>query len=103
MTDDFQRFLRENSERLEHERNLRGKTLADCGTCGARGYTSPSRIDSDAHGTYFVSQEDCRACAGRGRVEVACSTEQEISAVDREIARLVERRKILLESGRGTR
>lgn len=76
---------------MEHERNLRGKTLAHCKVCKGRGDMNDARSDSDAHGSYWVSATKCTACQARGRFEVPCSPDKETIALRLEIAALRER------------
>lgn len=88
---DFWRVAREAAERLEHRRNLAGKTAATCPACDGERYAEPCRTDYDSYGSYYVPPVDCRACAGRGMVEVPCAPEVEAAAIRREIERLRER------------
>ncbi len=87
--DEFWEHLRLNSERLEHALNLSGKTTAKCEAPKCKnGTTESGHDDWDGNGRYWVEAVQCRACAGRGRVEVACSPELESKAIKIEIARL---------------
>lgn len=90
----LEQIARAGAER-DHCRNLRGKTLARCERCDGRGYTEPSRTDSDAHGTYYVPAVNCWACNFTGRVEVPCSPEVEAVAIQLEIEKLKARMREL--------
>lgn len=92
---DLLKSIRETGRRYEEGLNLKGRTLVKCAVCDGKGYSEPSRTDHDAHGSYWVSQVDCRACGGQRRVEVACAPELEVRAIRNEIARLQARMKEL--------
>lgn len=89
--DAFWSTVREAAARAEHERNLRGKTLGECAMCGGSRHAEPSYVDYDAHGSFHVPAVDCRACAGRGRIEVPCAPNIEVLAIEKEIATWQER------------
>ena len=98
MTDhpDFWKRINETSVRLEHERNLAGKTTAKCTAdrCD-NGVTERGYTDYDSYGSIWRDAVHCRACGGRGRVEVPCSAEMEAVAIEKEIARHKARLKEL--------
>lgn len=83
--DAFWASIRRAASDVEHRLNLAGRELATCPGCDGARHTEPSRIDCDAHGSYYVSAVDCRQCGGRGRVEVACSSETKQAALRKEI------------------
>lgn len=87
--------LRETAERVEHGLNLRGKTRVSCGSCGGKGHSEPSRIDYDAHGSYWVESRPCLFCGGESSIEVDCSPAAEEAAIKREVERLRKRLKEL--------
>lgn len=92
---DFWATIRQAAADVEHGLNLRGKTLAKCLACNGKRHTEPSRTDHDAHGGYYVAAVDCIECRGRGRVEVTCSVEVELAAVQCEIDKLQTREREL--------
>jgi hypothetical protein len=80
---DLLAHCRKVSAQLDYELALRGKTLAKCTACAGRGHSDRGYAAHDAHGSYWVPAVDCRACGGRGRVEVPCSPDVEAAAVQR--------------------
>lgn len=103
---DFWKGIQATSARLHHSLNLAGKTLADCTAEKCKnGITEQGRSDHDEYGPIYREQVYCRACGGRGQVEVACSPELELAAVEKEVAGLQNRarelRKKVKRSGRG--
>lgn len=88
--------LQKTSKRLHHELNLAGKTLARCpGDKCKNGIIEPGYTDYDGYGSIWRDPVQCRVCGGRGQVEVACSPELEIAAINIEIAGLKDRLKKL--------
>lgn len=87
-TPDFWASIRRQAAELEHSMNLAGKTRVKCGACSGTGHREPGRTDWDAHGSYWVPPDPCRACGGAGRLEVKCSPEVEAAAIEREIEAL---------------
>lgn len=97
---DFWAGVKQAAAEHEHACNLRGKTRVKCTACGGTGNREPSRVDYDAHGSYYVPADPCRTCGGEHSVEVACSTEVEAAAVQREIDKLKARMRELKRRAR---
>lgn len=97
---DFWKGMQETAARLEHERNLDGKTLAKCTApkC-VNGVTERGHDAYDGNGRYWEPAAHCRACGGRGQVEVACAPEVEAAAIKIEMAGLRKRLRELERSG----
>lgn len=81
--DDFWACVRDASNRLEHERNLRGMTTAKCQRCDD-GIVEPGRTDYDGHGSFYVEPVRCQRCTN-GRVEVPCAADVQAAAISKEI------------------
>ena len=92
----FWKHLNETFARMEYELNLTGKTTAKCTAdrCD-NGVTERGYTDYDGYGSIWRDAVHCRACGGRGRVEVPCGPEMEAAAIEKEIARLKARLKEL--------
>lgn len=98
---DFWGIIKAVAERMEHDRNMAGKTKAPCAAPGCkRGITEPGYTDYDGYGSIYRQTAYCRACGGHGFVEVACAPEVEAAAIKREIVGLRARLRKLEGKGR---
>jgi DnaJ-class molecular chaperone len=88
---DFWKTLNAAAARVDHELNLRGKTLATCTACNGKRYSEPGYQDYDGYGPIYREPVVCRACGGRGQVEVPCAPEVEVAAIKVEMAGLRRR------------